>query len=153
MYGIIGTIVKDTPDAWKVRNRPYSRRFRSCGREGDDDTHTGWFVESLAAQTLVLFIIRTAGNRLRSRPSTPLAITTIPVAAVGFEPPFSPLARILGFLPLPRFYFAFLAGATATYLLFVEIVKRHLMRGDDTTAGCNIWTMTFFGIECATAQS
>ena len=41
--------------------------------------HTGWFVESLATQTLVLFVIRTAGNPLRSRPSIPLAITTIAV--------------------------------------------------------------------------
>ena len=39
--------------------------------------HTGWFVESLATQTLVIFVIRTTGNPLKSRPSLPLAITTI----------------------------------------------------------------------------
>jgi len=91
--------------------------------------HTGWFVESLATQTLVLFIIRTAGNPLRSRPSAPLSFTTIIAVFVGLALPFSPLAPILGFVPLPRLYFVFVAGATATYLLFVQIVKRHLMRG------------------------
>src|SRR5205823_8057039 len=45
--------------------------------------HTGWFVESLATQTLVLFVIRTAGNPLRSRPSKPLTITTIAVVLTG----------------------------------------------------------------------
>src|SRR5213079_3672110 len=45
--------------------------------------HTGWFVESLATQTLVLFVIRTAGNPLRSRPSFALAATTILVVVIG----------------------------------------------------------------------
>src|SRR6202040_2785852 len=44
---------------------------------------TGWFVESLATQTLVLFIIRTAGNPFRSRPSLPLAVTTVVVGLFG----------------------------------------------------------------------
>jgi Mg2+-importing ATPase len=90
--------------------------------------HTGWFVESLATQTLVLFVIRTAGNPLRSRPSLPLAITTIAVVAGGLVIPFTPLATALGFVPLPLSFFTFLTFATATYLGFVEIVKRRLMR-------------------------
>jgi Mg2+-importing ATPase len=90
--------------------------------------HTGWFVESLATQTLVLFIIRTAGNPLHSRPSRPLAITTILVVCVGIILPFTPLAGPLGFTPLPGLYFLFLAGMTITYLLLVEVVKRRLMR-------------------------
>jgi Mg2+-importing ATPase len=90
--------------------------------------HTGWFVESLATQTLVLFVIRTAGNPLRSRPSLPLTITTVIVVAVGLVLPFSPVSGVLGFTPLPGLYFLFLAGMTVTYLLFVELVKRRLMR-------------------------
>jgi Mg2+-importing ATPase len=89
--------------------------------------HTGWFVESLATQTLVLFVIRTVGNPLRSRPSVPLAFTTIAVVVVGLVIPFTPLAVTLGFVPLPPLFFAFLAFATLTYLVFVEIVKRKLM--------------------------
>ncbi|HZR38939.1 MAG TPA: magnesium-translocating P-type ATPase, partial [Ktedonobacteraceae bacterium] len=90
--------------------------------------HTGWFVESLATQTLVLFIIRTAGNPLRSRPSLPLAVTTLLMVAIGIVLPSSPLAGYLGFTPLPALYFLFLVAMTVTYLLLVEIVKRRLMR-------------------------
>jgi Mg2+-importing ATPase len=90
--------------------------------------HTGWFVESLATQTLVIFIIRTAGNPFRSRPSLALTSTTIAVVAAGIVIPFTSLGKILGFTPLPVGFFLFLAGATGTYLLLVEIVKRKLMR-------------------------
>jgi P-type Mg2+ transporter len=89
--------------------------------------HTGWFVESLATQTLVLFVIRTAGTPWRSRPSLPLAATTVLIVLIGLVLPFTPLALILGFVPLPGTYFLFLAGATLTYLLLVELVKRGLM--------------------------
>ncbi|HEY3289627.1 MAG TPA: magnesium-translocating P-type ATPase [Anaerolineae bacterium] len=90
--------------------------------------HTGWFVESLATQTLVLFVIRTAGNPFRSRPSRPLAITTLTIVLVGLLLPFTPLASVLGFTPLPAAYFVFLVAATSTYLLLVEVAKRRLMK-------------------------
>jgi Mg2+-importing ATPase len=90
--------------------------------------HTGWFVESLATQTLVIFIIRTAGNPFRSRPSLPLTATTIAVVVAGIVIPFTSLGTILGFTPLPWAFFIFLGGAAGTYLLLVEIVKRKLMR-------------------------
>ncbi|HET7342266.1 MAG TPA: HAD-IC family P-type ATPase, partial [Methylomirabilota bacterium] len=89
--------------------------------------HTGWFVESLATQTLVLFVIRTAGNPFRSRPSAPLAATTVLIVCVGLALPFTPLASPLGFVPVPPAFFAFLGVATLTYLLLVELVKRRLM--------------------------
>jgi len=89
---------------------------------------TGWSVESLATQTLVLFVIRTAGNPLRSRPSLPLAVTTVLVVLIGVVLPFTPLAATLGFVPLPGAYFVFLGGVTITYLALVELVKRRLMR-------------------------
>lgn len=88
--------------------------------------HTGWFVESLATQTLVLFVIRTMGNPFRSRPSVPLAITTVSIVALGVVLPFSPLAGVLGFTVLPPSYFAFLAVSTLTYLFLVEFAKRRL---------------------------
>ena len=95
--------------------------------------HTGWFVESLATQTLVLFVIRTAGNPFRSRPSLPLAITTILIVLVGIVLPFSPLATVFGFTPLPALFFLFLGVTVITYLLLVEFVKRHLMRRRERT--------------------
>jgi Mg2+-importing ATPase len=89
--------------------------------------HTGWFIESLATQTLVLFVIRTSKNPFRSRPSGPLLATCLGVVAIGIYLPFSPLAGMLGFTHLPAGYFAFVAIATAAYLLLVEGAKRVLL--------------------------
>jgi Mg2+-importing ATPase len=86
--------------------------------------HTGWFVESLATQTLVLFVIRTAGNPLKSRPSVWLTVNTLTVVAVGLALPWSPLAGLLGFTALPFPFFLFLGISTITYLLLVEAAKR-----------------------------
>ena len=91
--------------------------------------HTGWFIESLATQTLVLFVIRTAGSPLRSRPSKPLAGTILAVVLIGAALPYSPAAPLLGFTPLPPSFMLFLIGLTGTYLLFVELAKRRLMKG------------------------
>ncbi|MEO7033220.1 MAG: magnesium-translocating P-type ATPase, partial [Polyangiaceae bacterium] len=90
--------------------------------------HTGWFVESLLTQTLVIFVIRTGGNPLKSKPSAALTWTALCVAALAVVLPFSPVAKQLGFVPLPGFYFLFLGGATFTYLCVVELVKRLALR-------------------------
>jgi Mg2+-importing ATPase len=89
--------------------------------------HTGWFVESLATQVLVVFVIRTSKNPFVSRPSGPLLATCLAVVAVGMYLPFSPFARVLGFTPLPLSYFVFVAVATVAYLLLVEVAKRILL--------------------------
>lgn len=94
----------------------------------EKEFHTGWFVESLATQTAVVFVIRTVGNPFKSRPSRALGLTVICVIALAVVLPFTALGSILGFVPLPISYFVFLAAATATYLLLVEIVKRRLMK-------------------------
>ena len=85
--------------------------------------HTGWFVESLATQTLVLLVIRTAGNPFRSKPSPALLATVVLIVSVGVLLPYTPLAAHLGFAALPAAFFVFLAGATATYLLAGRICK------------------------------
>ena len=90
--------------------------------------HTGWFVESLATQTLVLFVIRTMGNPLRSRPSRPLTMTTLAIVAIGAALPATPLASILGFTMPPARYFVLLVVAVAAYLVLVELVKRQLIK-------------------------
>ena len=63
--------------------------------------HTGWFVESLATQTLVVFVIRTAGNPFKSRPSRPLLIGVLAVVAVATVLPYTPVGHLLRFTPLP----------------------------------------------------
>ncbi|HZO82286.1 MAG TPA: magnesium-translocating P-type ATPase [Candidatus Binataceae bacterium] len=89
--------------------------------------HTGWFVESLTTQTLVLFVIRTAGNPLSSRPSRALGATIVAVVLAGILMPLTPLGRDMGFVPLPAMFFVFLIVATGTYLVLVELVKRRLI--------------------------
>jgi len=89
--------------------------------------HTGWFVESLATQTLVIFVIRTTGNPFRSLPSWPLMITILSTVAAGLLLPFTPLAAALGFVPLSAGYFAYLMAATLVYLVLVEIGRRILL--------------------------
>jgi Mg2+-importing ATPase len=90
--------------------------------------HTGWFVESLATQTLVIFVIRTAASPFRSRPSRALLLTTLGIVALAVALPYLPGTGLLGFVPLPPAFFGFLVIATVTYLALVEIVKRRLFR-------------------------
>jgi len=90
--------------------------------------HTGWFVESLATQTLVLFVIRTVGNPWSNWPSLPLAATIVTTVILGMFLPFSSLAAPLGFVSLPGPFFLFLLAVTGTYLGVVEVAKRRLFR-------------------------
>jgi len=99
-------------------------------RAGATEFHTGWFVESLATQTLVLFVIRTIRRPWRIRPSQPLTATILAIVLIGLLLPYSPFAAPLGFTKLPGLYFAFLGPATLTYLALVEIVKRRLFVSD-----------------------
>jgi Mg2+-importing ATPase len=95
---------------------------------GEAMFHTGWFVESLATQTLVIFVVRTLRSPFTSRASWPLTMTALGAVGVAVVLPFSPLAHVLGFTPLPGAYFAFLAVTTCTYLAMIELVKRPLLR-------------------------
>ena len=86
--------------------------------------HTGWFVESLFTQTLIIHIIRT--NKIpfiQSRASRPLTLTTCLVLAFAAWLPYSPLAASLGFAPLPLAFWGYLAGFVVTYFILTQIVK------------------------------
>jgi Mg2+-importing ATPase len=89
---------------------------------------TGWFVESLATQTLVVFVIRTAGNPLKSRPSGQLLMSVVAVAAVGAVLPYTPLGPLLGFTPLPLSLLGAIAVLGLTYLFLVQAVKTWFYR-------------------------
>jgi len=95
---------------------------------------TGWFVESLATQTLVIYVIRTMGNPFKSRPSRPLLISTLLVVAVGALLPLSGLASPLGFVPLTGAFYLFVAAATLMYLLSVHLAKRLLWRHEESSS-------------------
>jgi len=90
--------------------------------------HTGWFVESIATQVLVIFVIRTRRNPLRSHPHPWLTWLSLSVVLLAMWLPFSPVANELGFAPLPLEFFGLLAAMTTVYLLLVELAKRWFYR-------------------------
>jgi Mg2+-importing ATPase len=90
---------------------------------------SGWFVESLATQSLVIFAIRTRRVPFfHSRPSTPLAVATVVCVAIGVLLPYSPLAHVLGFTALPPAFLAVLAAMIVVYLVLIELGKQRFYR-------------------------
>ncbi len=90
---------------------------------------TGWFVESLATQSFVIFVIRT--RRLpfwRSRPSRPLLLASIAVPLVGIALTYMPFGTQLGFTHLPAEFYVILVGLVVTYLALVETTKYFFYR-------------------------
>jgi Mg2+-importing ATPase len=85
---------------------------------------TGWFVESLCTQVLVIFIIRTRGNPFKSRAHPVLAATSLAVAAIGALLPFTTVGTYFGFVALPAQFYFILAAMVVIYLMVVELAKR-----------------------------
>jgi P-type Mg2+ transporter len=92
--------------------------------------HTGWFIESMATQVLVIFIIRTRKSPLKSRPNRWLAIVSLTVVAVAIVMPLTPIGTYLGFVTPPPLFFLLLAGMVLIYLCAVEGVKQLFYRWD-----------------------
>ncbi len=90
---------------------------------------TGWFVESLLTQTLIIHVIRT--NRIpfiQSRASLPLTMTSLAIMAIGMWLPFSPFASALGFAALPPLYWPLLLATLFLYVLLTQSVKMWLLK-------------------------
>lgn len=85
---------------------------------------TGWFVESLATQTLVIFVIRTRRSPFyRSRPGIPLLLACLTIIAIGVALPYTPIAHALGFKALTGGVLAAIFGLVIIYLGLVEVGK------------------------------
>lgn len=95
---------------------------------GESLFHTGWFIESIATQVLVIFIIRTHKNPLKSHPNPWLTICSLLVVAFAILLPFTPLGGVLGFVAPPPLFFLVLAGMVIVYLLIVEWAKQWFYR-------------------------
>jgi Mg2+-importing ATPase len=90
---------------------------------------TGWFVESLMTQTLIIHVIRT--NKipfLQSRASWSLTVTTLCVMAFGMWLPYSPIASALGFTHLPQLYWPILMLTLLSYVALTQVIKVWLLR-------------------------
>jgi Mg2+-importing ATPase len=86
--------------------------------------HTGWFLESLITQTLVIHIIRTGKIPfIESRPSQFLMFTSVYIVTIGLLIPFTPLSKYFGFVQPPPLYFAVLICIVGAYLAVVQLVK------------------------------
>jgi Mg2+-importing ATPase len=90
--------------------------------------HTGWFIESLATQVLVIFVIRTKGNPLHGLPHPLLVGSSVAAVAIGAVLPFTFFGPIIGFTAPPLLFFELLAGMTIAYLGVVELIKRWFFR-------------------------
>ena len=89
---------------------------------------TGWFVESLMTQTLIVHVIRT--NQIpfiQSRASWQLTLTTLSIMAIGAWLPFSPLAQYLGFVPLPWQFWPLLAVTLVCYVGLTQVIKAWML--------------------------
>jgi Mg2+-importing ATPase len=109
--------------------------FRLPGTSAADKSHleslfhTAWFVESLLTQTLIVHIIRTQRIPfIQSRASKSMLFTTLTIMAIGVWLPFSPLARFLGFIPLPPVFFLWLVGFLLAYSALTHTVKTWFYR-------------------------
>ncbi len=92
--------------------------------------HTGWFIESLFSQVLVVLVIRTRRSPFwLSRPSPPLVGAIVGALAAAVIIPLSPFGEVLGFSALPAVFWASLLVIVAAYLTLVELVKRRFLRG------------------------
>jgi Mg2+-importing ATPase len=89
---------------------------------------TGWFVESLTTQVLVIFIIRTRGNPFRSRAHPVLVATSLAVVVLAAVIPFTPIGVYFGFVPPPAMFYLILALMVVAYLVIVETAKRYFYR-------------------------
>jgi Mg2+-importing ATPase len=91
--------------------------------------HSGWFVEGLLSQTLIIHMIRTAKVPfLQSTAAAPLLVLTLCVMAVGIVIPYSPLGAAVGMVPLPLAYFPWLIATLISYCLLTQLVKRWYIR-------------------------
>ena len=95
---------------------------------------TGWFLESIATQTLVVFLIRTRGRPWRDAPNKVLTISTLGALAVALVVPFSPLGGWFGFETPPLMALLTLAAIVLTYLVCAEWIKSRSLPAAPPTA-------------------
>ena len=92
---------------------------------------TGWFIESITTQVLVVFAIRTRRRFFRSKPHKFLVAMAIGAVSVAVAVPFLPLGAWFGFVDPPPLFFFYLIAATAAYLALVEVAKYFFYRFAD----------------------
>jgi Mg2+-importing ATPase len=90
--------------------------------------HTGWFVESVITQILVLFVIRKLGSGPPIAPSRALIASSAAIVAVAVALPYSPLSGVLGFVAMPAALVGVVTLTVVAYLSLVRLVRRRALR-------------------------
>ncbi len=145
------------PAAWDLR---YIRRFMSVFgpissifdfvtfyvmlsllHAGHVEFRTGWFVESIATQTLVVYVIRTRRVPFfKSRPSMAMILVPTGAAIVGALLPYTGLAHLFGFSVLPTKFFLLLFGMVVVYLVMVEVAKSWFFQSQSSRLAVTVTT-------------
>ena len=90
---------------------------------------SGWFIEGLLSQTLVVHMLRTQKIPfIQSTAALPVLLTTGVIMAIGIYIPFSPLGALVGLQPLPWQYFPWLAGTLVSYCIVAQLMKQFYIR-------------------------
>ena len=114
---------------WFVFGRSAYLTAEANGQDWVSLFQTGWFVESLLTQTLIVHIIRTRRIPfLGSCASAPMMLTTLAVMVIGIWLPYSPLADVLGMVPLPTEYWLWIAGFLICYATLTHLIKSWFFR-------------------------
>ncbi len=96
---------------------------------GPAEFQTGWFVESVVSATLIVLVVRTRGNFLRSQPGRALLSATLAVAATTLVIPYTPLGAAFGFVPLPPLFLGLMGLIVMGYVVSAELAKRWFYKG------------------------
>lgn len=103
--------------------------FKCTSPEMQSLFQSGWFIEGLLSQTLIVHMIRTRKIPfIQSRASLPVMITTFAIMAIGIVLPFTPLGASVGFVPLPLSYFPWLIGILLSYCILTQLIKTWYLR-------------------------
>jgi len=89
-----------------------------------DQFRTGWFLESVISASIIVLVIRSRRPFFKSRPGKYLLIATMAVVAAAWIFPFTPLAQIFGFVPLPSSFLLILGIIIVLYILMAELAKK-----------------------------
>ena len=104
-------------------------------RAGPTEFRTGWFVESVVSAALIVLVVRTRRPALQSRPSRLLLVATLVVVVVTVALPYTPMAGVLGFAPLPGRFLAILTLIVLAYGATAELAKRWFYRHSSLVLG------------------
>jgi Mg2+-importing ATPase len=94
-------------------------------RASPEEFRTGWFIASLLTELVIALVVRTRHLFFRSRPSTPLLISTVLFVAITLAIPYLPFMKIFGFIPLPAPLMLAVLGLTALYVVATEVTKKY----------------------------